>query len=164
VALDPTRLVKGLRDIFHSHPSSPGEAAQRWAAMYAGYALQANTVVGGVVVSVAANQQALAESLALTFATSRLAPTTAAQMASALSSFWLAPPVSFAGTFPGVVTLTPGTPALQAQLVSTWAQNLADRAPADLAASRVASVVDAFTRTVIALSATTPTPTAAPII
>jgi hypothetical protein len=84
-------------------------------------------------------------------------------MALALTSFWLLPPVVFSGTPPGLVTVVPGGVVLPTALFASFATNLAARASNQQASQRLASDLDAFTRTVIVAHPVVPTPVVGPI-
>lgn len=156
-------LSQGLTNLVQRPPYTPQEVGERWARIYGDYASRATSILGGSPVSVVANQKVLSAALAAVFATSKLAPASASQMASAFTAFWFSPPLVFTGAFPGVVTLAPGGPALQAVLLSTWASNYASRAPNGVAMTKIAACLDAFTRLIIVTHATVPDPTFGPL-
>src|SRR4051812_28529854 len=109
MALNVVVLRSGIADLSRPFPKDYVESAKRLADAYATYAATAQSVMGGSPVSLAAAKATLQASLAPVFATSRLAPQTAAQLAQAFTAFWLLPPVAFVGTPPGVVTVVPGS-------------------------------------------------------
>lgn len=149
MALSPDKLGQLLLGLSSSLSKTYLEAGRRWASAYSSYASDAVSPVGGSPVGLSVVEGILAGLLAMSFSTSHDPVTEAQQLATALTAFWLTPPVVFAGTPPGAVTLVAGGPALQQALVSVWAVNLASRSPADQAMRSVAQAIDGFTRTVV---------------
>lgn len=133
-------------------PRTPVEAGANWANAYFQYAKMAHSPLGGTAIpaQVEAARELLARQLMLAFATPVPDKSiTASAMATALTSFWFAPPMVFAGTPPGVVTAVLGTVELRNGLVLVWTQSLAEHASADLVSNRIGQLFEAFTHTVI---------------
>ena len=162
MALQQGRLARLLQDLSDESPQGFAEAGRRWSALYASYAADARSVLGGAPIGLSVAESLLTRTLAGVFATSSDPVTTAQNMAAALTAFWLLPPVAFSGATPGAVTAVGGTVFLAAALASAWGSNLASRAPAPQAAASVAAALHAFTETVI-VTHPTPTPTVGPI-
>jgi hypothetical protein len=159
MALDQSKLVQGLLAICDgtSFPRSFEEAGKRWAHVYADYAQAAQSfVVQAPPNSLAAGERVLAGQLAIAFAASYIAPQTAYALAQGLTSFWLAPPVTF-GT--GLVTAVGGTQALAQALPGIWLANVQGRRDAQTCCKLIAAAIHAFTLTVVT---TTPNPSPPP--
>jgi hypothetical protein len=163
VALQLSTLKRGLLDIQRNFPATHQEAGARWAAAYSAYCKDAQSVLGGSPVSLDAGEAVLGRMLGITFATSKDPVSTASAFASALTAFWLLPPVAFTGVPPGLVTAVAGTAVLQVALPATWAGLLLSRASAEKAMGDISTVMDAFTRTVFVTHLTVPSPTIGPI-
>lgn len=129
-------------------PASATAAGEKWADIYADYAGGAQSCAG-VPATLAAAKETLRAALGAAFASGVDPATTASMMASAFTAFWLAPPVAFVGTSPGVVTAVGGTAVLSAGFVTTWAANVAAQATASQAAAALATLLDVFTKTVV---------------
>ncbi len=136
-------------------PPSYGEAGQRWAKAYGDYAGAGRGPLA-VVPNVSGAVAVLGGSLAAAFASGNAAPL----MTSAFVLFWMGPPVTFAGAFPGLVTAVGGGP----NLAPVFAQNVANKASAHDACAAIAAVLHAFTSTVIVTVASTPSPTVGPLV
>lgn len=153
MALDKASLQSALADLFgnvSNFPKTALEAGQRWAKVYADYASKAQScqAVPPLPASISVAQATLAATLGTAF--SAFDPvSTSTLFANALVAFWLAPPVAFTGTTPGVVTLAPGGPVLQAALAAAWVSNIVNKVSADFAAAQHATLFDTFTRTVV---------------
>ncbi len=165
MSLDASTLSDGIVALTGdgNWPATYADAGERWANLYADYARAAMSPTGGSPAAVDAAIPALSSALAATFAAMADPGTTASQMADAFTLFWFAPPMAFAGAFPGVVTVVPGTAALAAALAATWASNIAGGLSARDAADAIAADLHAFTTTVVCTDATVPTPTVGPI-
>lgn len=163
MALDKASLKADLETLFSSPPvvfSSPGvvdvpatraACADAWAAAYrayAGGARSCGTPGAPAGPSLAAAELVLSGALLAAFSGSDPA-STAAAFATALTAFWLTPPVAFAGVTPGLVTVVGGTVALPAALAAMWATNVAGSASASDAAQGHADTFDVFTKTVV---------------
>jgi len=163
MALNPAKLKQGLVDVNGSgknFPKTPLEAAKRWARAYASYAADAMSLGGAAPVPLTPNEASLAAALTVVFSNpNSLPPQTAQVYAAAFTAFWFSPPVAFpltpVGTplpppvLPGIVTVVGGSAALPGLLLAAWASNFAARAPDSVAMTKLASVLDTFTRTVI---------------
>jgi hypothetical protein len=157
-------MQQGLLDLMKTPPRTPLETGQRWAQAYTTYCSGAISPMGGTPLTLDVSRVTLATSLATVFATPYSpVPTTAAGIAAAFTVFWFAPPVTFSGGPPGVVTAVAGTALLQQGLISCWLSNFASRASKDQAAQAIAAVIDVFTRTVIVTHPLVPTPIIGPI-
>lgn len=135
-------------------PATHSEAGKRWAQAYGDYAAAAMSLAGGSPI-VQGAVDALGGVLGNLFAGGLAAPA----MDAAFVAFWLAPPMAFAGPFPGVVTAVPSVPGL----AGVFASNVEGKASADAAMGAIAAALHAFTLTVIVTDATVPTPTVGPI-
>ncbi len=165
MALKSHIIRDGLLAMTANPPQSPTDSARRYAKLYARYAAAARTVLGNAPVSLAAAEASLTVALIPVFTGfGRPLPTVAQQMAQAFTAFWLLPPVATAGSFPGIVTLVPGTLILGPALVAVWLQNVAAQASSQEASQRLADVLHAFTLTVVVTEATVPTPTVGTIM
>jgi hypothetical protein len=153
-------IIKLAQD--KSFPKDTLEAGKRWAHAYALYAADAMSIppTAAPPASLVPGEQTLAAALAAVWSSSRSSPTTAQGMATALTAFWLAPPVVFGA---GVVTSVTGTSALQSALISIWTSNLSGRQSADFCAKKVAAAVHTFTLTVITTTPFSPSPIVGPI-
>lgn len=160
--LSAPKLANALLKLSSAPVSDVQEMGKRWATAYRSYALDARSPLQSPPTITGAAQRLLGIGMAQAFRAPS-PPAVAAAMAQALTAFWLAPPIAFPNAFPGVVTLVPGAVALPQALVSAWAANFASRASNEGATKAVATVLDAFTRTVIVTHATTPVPTIGPI-
>jgi hypothetical protein len=156
MALVSATLEAALGNLMRGTPpvTSAVDAGQRWAAAYAVYAAGATSVSGDTAPSLAANEAALAALLGAAFANPSSPPTQTAQaIATAMTAFWLTPPVVLVGApVSAIVTAVAGTAALQAGLLAIWAALVAapdPNDPAGQAAAQHASVLDLFTKTVI---------------
>lgn len=146
------------------YPASIAEAASAWAAIYRAFA--ATTTAPSppgtpVPASLSAAEATLASALALAFAVRPGAiPALASAISSAVTIFWLTPPVAFAGVSPGVVTAVGGTAALTSALSSAWTANATlfpqGGPSASTAAAQVGSALGAFTLTVLVTHAGPP--------
>ncbi len=157
-----SKLANGIVDLGKNYPGSPEEAGKRWAHAYALYAADAMSIppTAAPPNSLVAGEKVLAAALAATWRSSRTANQTANQMASALTAFWLAPPVTFGA---GLVTAVPGTSALASALPGIWASNQGGRQSAEFCAKKVAAAIHAFTSTVITTTPFSPSPIIGPI-
>jgi len=160
---DPDSLTHSIVDLMKSPDRAP-VVARNWAQLYATYAADGTTLLGGHPLSLDAAQATLQGALTGVFANPyQLAPQTATQMAAAFTAFWLLPPVATTDVFPGVVTAVAGTALLQTALLSAWFSNFASKASGEQAARGIATALDAFSRTVIVTNATVPSPTVGPL-
>lgn len=140
-----------------SYPKDSYEAGRRWAKAYAAYAADGRASGGVPPAPLTANESVLAAALGSLWASCRDPGTDAQGMASALTAFWLAPPVVFGS---GAVTAVGGTSALQSALPGVWASNQGGKQSAESCAKKLAAVIDTFTHTVIV---TLPGPIVGPI-
>lgn len=141
------------------------DVARGYAEAYADYAADAESLTGNTPTGPGLAAAKLVLSAALVPAFSLIPPDQAADIiAKAFTAFWLAPPMVFAGTFPGVVTAVPGTAVLAPALTAAWKLNLLTLSKKPEATPRIAQVFHAFTSTVIVTDATTPVPTVGPIL
>lgn len=175
MALVPTVLQSGFAALFKGqHPFPDGarfpktkeEAAGAWAEIYGNYA-QAGQSCKGVPATASPGLPAAKVTLqnALVGAFSGVDPaTTSAAIASAVTAFWLTPPLAFPPD--GLVSVVGGTAVLQSGLIAQWASNMGIPPPgvtADAAAAQMATLFDTFTRTV-AVAHTAPPPCALPLV
>jgi len=158
VSLVAAKLASGLLKLSQTPPKNYVEAGRLWSEAYAQYAVTAQSPTAAPPAPLEPNRQVLAAALAATFVASRNPVQTANQIASALTVFWLAPPVVFG---PGVVTAVGGTQALASVLPGAWVSNTIPRMSAEAAAQKIAAVIDLFTHTVIV---TSPGPIVGPIV
>lgn len=165
VALDSSALADALADALAAPAPDFLTSAKNWATAYAGYAAEAQScqVVPPLPAAIEAAQETLQAALAAAFAGGVDPASTATGLATAFSFFWLLPPVAFQGVTPGVVTAVGGATALSTALVASWTENTLARASASDAASTMAAVLDAFTRTVVVTHAP-PTACASPLV
>lgn len=165
MALNSSALADSLADVFAAPAADFLAAAKGWAGAYAEYAADAQScqAVPPLPASIEAAQATLQGGLAEAFAAGVDPGSTATGMATALTAFWLLPPVAFTGVTPGIVTAVAGTSLLVTAFVATWAKNTASKASARDAAASMATVLDAFTRTVVVTHAP-PTVCASPIV
>lgn len=136
-----------------NRPKTFMEAGQRLAAAYASYAAGAQSVSGDSPSSLTGPEAILRTALQAAFANNRADPaSTAANLAVAFTSFWLAPPVVFTGPpVSAIVTGVIGTTILQAGLLTQWAANVAARATAQQTAAGLTTLLDVFSHTVLVL-------------
>ena len=158
--LSSPTLSSGLQNI--GFPSTHADAGNIWAAKYAAYAADAISPMGGAPASLAAAEATLGATLGAAFAAGSPASVISA-FVNGLTAFWLAPPVVFAGTPPGAVTLVGGAPALGPALSATFASNIAGKLSKQACSDAIAAVLDTFTRTVIVTHPVVPTPVVGPI-
>lgn len=164
MALDPSKLQRLLQHLAENPSRTPIEAGYAWARAYRQYCDDAISPLGGSPTTLDAAELFLATSLAGVFSNlAGPAQVNTNQMALALTSFWLLPPVVFSGTPPGLVTVVPGSVVLPTALFASFSTNLAARATNQQASQRLASDLDAFTRTVIVTHPVVPTPVVGPI-
>ena len=165
MALDSSALADALSGVFAAPAPDFLTSAKNWANAYAGYAAEAQScqAVLPVPVAVKAATATLQSALAGAFAGGVDPVSTASAMASAFTAFWFLPPMAFQGVTPGVVTVVSGTGILATGLVASWAQSTATQASADAAASTMATLLDAFTRTVVVTHAP-PSVCASPLV
>ena len=169
--LNPATLTSSLTDIMDPNKTrakTPAEAATKWAAAYKGYASTAMSLLGGAPIpaSLSAAESTLKTVLEAAFTAGGGPPAMATSLSTAFTAFWLVPPIIFTGVPPGVVTAVVGTALLQSGLILCWSQIMA-MGPAGTpaaAAQAHATVLDAFTRTVIVTHPTVPVPTIGPIV
>ena len=153
LARELLKLVERSREM----PRDGREAGRRWARAYAEYAKAAQSPTSAPPAPLTIQEQVLAAAMGVTFVSSIVSPQSATQIANALTSFWLLPPVVFG---PGLVTAVGGTALLTAALQSVWLGNQASGLPPGAATRNIATAIDAFTRTVIV---TSPGPVVGPI-
>jgi len=139
------------------YPKDSYEAGKRWAHAYALYAADGRASGGIPPAPLTANEQVLAAALGSLWATCRDMGTDAQGMASALTIFWLSPPVVFGS---GAVSAVAGTSALQSALPGVWSSNQGGKQSAEVCARKLAAVIDTFTHTV---TVTLPGPIVGPI-
>lgn len=164
MALDVGALKTSIEDLGVHYPTSPADAARRWAAAYGGYAAHATSCAGGSPASVAAGQAALEGLLLAAFSappSPASAPQTVQAFAGGLLAFWTI--TLFSGPVPGVAVAAVGAAALTIALPVAWAANLAARAPNAAAAQRQAQALDAATRLVVVTHPIPVTPCSGPI-
>jgi hypothetical protein len=138
---------------------SPGAIAQSIARAYDAYA--AGAMAGLLTPAVRLpGQQAMVATLTAGLVNAPSGAVFAQKMAQACMAYWLTPPMQFVGTGTGVATLMPGMPGLVAGLTALFASN---QGTAPQAAQRMASLMDAATRTVVVMAlippAVSPVPT-----
>lgn len=129
-------------------PPDTTDAGQRWADAYATYAQDGWSPVGAPPTGLSAKKPALAAALTTAF-DARDANTTASAIDSALTAFWLSPPVVFPSSPPGGVTAVGGTGSLEPALLAVFAANVAGSLSNQDCADAIADAIDTFTRTVI---------------
>jgi hypothetical protein len=164
MALDKASLKTALESLFTSPPATAADCADAWAAAYRAYAAGAKScgAPGAPAgASLDAAKAVLTAALLAAFSGSDPA-STAAAFATALTAFWLTPPVAFAGATPGAVIAVAGSAALPSALTAMWASNVASAASAADAAQAHADLFDAFTKTVTVAHAP-PSACAAPV-
>jgi len=154
VALVAASLTASLTRVFSSPSEQGGVKAQEIALAYQTYAL---TAMAGVLlpVFVGVEGQAMASRLIPVMQRSTNSPSDFANaLADGVEAFWLLPPVPFSGgPAAGVVTGFPGKQVLVGALVGALSSPSSDGASV---ASRVATALDAGTRTVIVTFAPPP--------
>lgn len=162
--LQANKFERGILDLASgkSFPQNPVEAGKRWAHAYAVYAADAMSIppTAAPPNSLAVGEQVLASALAIVWTGSRTAPQTANGIASALTAFWLTPPVTFGL---GLVTAVEGTPVLAQALPGIWASNQGGRKPPEVCVRTVAAAVHTFTLTVITTTPSGGGPVVGPI-
>lgn len=172
MSLNPTALQTSLAALFSGAfvfagetvgrwPIDRIEAAKAWAKCYSDYAAGAISCQTVGPDSLTAAIALLESALAVAFDTTDPA-SCAAAIATALTVFWLTPPIVFTGTTAGAVTAVAGTAALQAALIANWISNIANSITAVDAAAQHSGVLDTFTKTVV-VTHITPSVCAAPL-
>lgn len=125
MALDKGPLKTALEASLSSYPSTAAAAAAAWAAAYETYAQGGRSCQGAGPGSLAAAKATLEAALTAAFQDGTAAGASSA-MAAAFTAFWLTPPVTFAGSTPGVVTAVTGTAAFSAALSARFTANAAN--------------------------------------
>lgn len=151
MALNSGQLASDIQAVFESYPATAAIAGDGVAEAYRSYASGARSCGSPGTPnpgSLAAAKALLATALTSAFSAGN-SITCAATIASALTAFWMSPPIPFVGVTPGVVILAPGGPALQAALPGMWASNVSSGASASDAASAHANLFDIFTKSVV---------------
>jgi hypothetical protein len=157
VSLSAAGLAGAIENI--GFPGSPTEAGQAWGSAYATYA--ANATFSGAPPVALTGTAALQSILGTGFAAYD-ASAAAAAFQSGCTAFWIAPPVQF--SLPGAAIVTAVGGALAGPLADAWAAARDGRLSRSEAASRIASALDAFTRSVIVTWTHPPTaPSVGPI-
>jgi hypothetical protein len=165
MALDRNALEDAILDMFTGiggYPQTVGAAGDRWASVYAGYASDAlANITTPVAATVESSAATLGDTLAIAFSHAADAGGTAIgalvfEMVAAFSAFW--PTVGFAA--PGVVGVA--APPLPDALGNALGGFFADGNPAEgprpgagQQAASLATLLDAWTRTVVVVN--TPT-------
>lgn len=143
-------LESRILNIFNSYPSTTRDAANKIAKAYASYCAGAQAA-GSPVILTGAEETAMAAVLYPGFISKGNLALFTQSMVQGVFSFWLAPPVPFAG---GAVTVAwTGAPALQVCLRSLVNPKISIGA----AARRIATCLDTATRLVF-VQPPTPTP------
>ena len=175
MAYNKAVLKAGIQDLMDNLPTYPGEdypdattvandVAQKWADAYATYAADARSCQARPPTGITTAKATLKTALAASFVAGGPASSTASDMATAFTAFWLTPPITFlGGATPGAVTAVGGTAALQAGLLTAWAANLASNASNSDAAQSMADLLDTFSKTVVAAHAA-PSACTAPLV
>lgn len=132
-------------------PETYAEAGQKWADAYTSYASTALTIAGGSspLIPPSATVQLAAE-LAGIFE-SKSDGGVGQRIATALSNFWIAPPVPFGGPYTGAVASTAGITTLPAALKAAMDANIQEKADAQTSCQRIADAIHTFTLTVMVL-------------
>lgn len=159
MALIQSGLSSALLGLTDPFPASYDEAGQRWANAYgSSYASAALSPTGGSPILGGA-VGALASALSAAFATSDAVTA----MTAALIAFWAGPPVTFLGTWPGVIT----TPPSGLDLASVFRANIDGKLSAKDSCDAIAAALHAFTLTAICTDTTivsgVPVPVVGPI-
>lgn len=148
--LNKASLKTALQSLFEAPPATKAECADAWASAYKNYASGAQSCQSG-----SPNPAALTAAEAILSATllaafnGTNASDTATAFSTAMSAFWLLPPVLFSGVTPGLVTVVAGAPALQSALLALWSANVAGNVSAADAAQGHADIFHAFSLTVV---------------
>jgi len=164
MVLDPNKLKTEYLNLLEAKAETAEEAAQAWVDAYETYALDATAIGFSPPNITPASKQAMKATLQAYFANVDVAnPAGAAStIASALSVFWLTPPVVFSPPAPPLpfvaVTGVIGTPALQASLQAIFA---VVGGTEDSKATAISGAMDIFTKLV---QVTLLNPPAPPII
>ncbi len=161
VSLVASTLSGKLQQIATSFPATYQAAGQAWANAYADYAGAAISPIGGAPLGISAAKATMAATLAAGFA-AQPAPV-APVIGAALLAFWMAPPMTFSGAFPGVVTVVGGAAAVGPALAAAFASNIASKAAVGPSCDAIAAAIHTFTLTVVVTHATIPSPTVGPI-
>lgn len=152
------KLQKGLIDLMKNPSPEYVEMGRRWANTYGSYAQDAMSIPGSSPITLAPSTALMATQLAVCFATSKLLVTTADTITSSLSAFW--PPVQFSPVPPA----GPGVPApTGAAALSIGLKLLLPIPNPELAAYKIALLIDAFTRSVVVTHPTPTNPISAPL-
>jgi hypothetical protein len=166
MALSSASLAGALGDLFEGaggYPAGEADAGQRWAEAYRSYAAKAVAgTTAPVNVALTGAEQTLARALAGGFTTAKAAgPGGVAALAAVLDgafvAFWLAPPVAFAipptgpPTMTGIVSVAPPG-VLATALGALFLAGVAQQASAAQQARALATVLDAWTRTVLVIN------------
>jgi hypothetical protein len=162
MALVPATLISGLTSAFtagQSPSTTRSQQAQRITNAYDTYArlAQSCAALPPSLVNTATLQQQLDSAMNATPSTP---PQAAQRWANAFQAYWTG--ALFGAT--GVVTVVPGTPALQAQLTTIFSTPTS--APVSTIAQKIGTALDTFTKLVVVQDTVIPPPAGcmAPII
>jgi len=159
MALDPNSLKQQLLNLFNSKADTYDAAAQAWVDAYSAYAA-VGQAFGITPTLLPVSKTAMKSVLLAQFIDISPSPTKAATVASsiatALTAFWLSPPVQF--SLPAIfVTAVTGTPILTTALQTVFASVLSTDTP-DIKATQLSSAMDIFTKTVTVTNFVPPVP------
>jgi hypothetical protein len=176
VALDSAPLREHLIQLFSGQPEYPASEAVAAAALAGIYGAYAAGATAGPTVptaaSLAAAETTLSSALEAAFAAAKSAgaagvPSLASDMNAAFVSFWMGPPVVLepvAGpsNVTGVVTMAPPA-VLAGAFIDLFTRGVKDDLSAGQQAGSLATVLDAWTRTVLVVN-TPPGSPAVPLV
>ena len=144
MALSKQSLAGQIQDLFESEPSSPVEAAQKWASAYLSYAAGALSSLGSLPTTAQAGEGTLVG--AFTAALNSLSGASAgALMGQGVVAYWQA--MAWLGPTAAGVTVVPGNFALPGALAAIFLDLSGQTAREK--ASRVADAFDAGARAVM---------------
>ena len=176
MALDPAALSDSLTRLFSgqpNHPASEAAAANALAEIYRTYAADATAgPTTPIAASLASAAARLSGALAAAFSAAKSSgavgvPALASDMNGAFVGFWKGPPAVALASPPGppnvtgIVTVAPLV-VLAALFVQLFTTGVTDRLTADQQAEALATILDAWTRTVLVENAP-PGPPAVPL-
>ena len=148
MALDQGKLKDLYKALMSTGTETVLEAAEQWADMYAQYASDAQAFgLFPSEVGIEAAKTAMQTALIPLFTNvgAGTPADAASSISSALSVFWLTPPLIFSLVPSITVSLTPGTPALNTALITEFIVLLND---SDVKATTLTGIFDIFTKTV----------------
>jgi len=145
VVVDLFNSIKSVFEDVSQNQKTSLDAAKGLAGAYNSYA---STAMAGVATPIftGAEEAIMTGTLAAVLTPMGAAATFAMALQNAILSYWLAPPVNFIGTHPGMVTVAPGVLTLGASLTSVLSNPMNT---IESAAQQMATLIDVATKTVI---------------